>query len=122
MDTSDIVRGLFEEAAIDKGEMPKAERFAATYAPHIERALQLAILKQLDYGPTNIAQTGLLGVTVRMTDKVSRLVNLTVNKGKRHVDETVRDTLTDLLNYAVFGLMLLDAEWGTWEDGPVDEK
>lgn len=114
MDDETIVRGLLEAGSIEPGERLRAKYFAYHYLKRIDTALELAILKQLDYGPTNIALTGLPGIVVRMTDKVSRLVNLTVNKGKQHVDETVRDTLTDLLNYAVFGLMLLDDDWGAW--------
>jgi len=72
--------------------------------------------KQHDYGHGNITRFGLRGVTVRLTDKYERLTNLQFTKefmedgGTKMplVNETIIDTLYDIVGYCVVGLMLLD--------------
>lgn len=68
--------------------------------------------KQLDYGSRNISSFGLFGVLVRMNDKFERIKNL-VGKGKRRKahNESVKDSLRDLSNYAVIALMLENKTW-----------
>lgn len=63
--------------------------------------------KNADYGDS-FATYGPVGVIVRMGDKINRLSSVT-NKGINLVDnESVRDTLIDLHNYAAMAIMLLD--------------
>jgi hypothetical protein len=59
--------------------------------------------------------TGVHGIAVRLVDKVSRVMSLThpSSKGQKVKDESVKDTLEDMINYACYGIMLLD---GTWEE------
>jgi hypothetical protein len=72
-----------------------------------KEALELFIKKNTDYGDA-FATYGAVGVIVRMGDKIQRLVSVT-NKGVSLVDnESVRDTLIDLYNYAAMGIMLID--------------
>ncbi len=54
---------------------------------------------------------GLLGIAVRSTDKVMRLKEL-LTSGREPQNESLRDTLVDLRNYATIGLMLMDDTWG----------
>jgi len=85
------------------------------YKKVIDSAFDLAQRKGNDYGGTinNITLTGLEGISVRLLDKVARVHNLT-RTGKQQVkDESIRDTLIDMVNYAVYGVMMLD---DTWED------
>lgn len=72
---------------------------------------EVMIRKQLDYGPDNIRTWGLLGIAVRVTDKVMRLKEL-LTTGRQPQNESLRDTLVDLRNYATIGLMLMDGTWG----------
>jgi len=72
---------------------------------------EVMIRKQLDYGPDNITTWGLLGIAVRSTDKVMRLKEL-LTSGREPQNESLRDTLVDLRNYATIGLMLMDGVWG----------
>lgn len=71
----------------------------------------ILIRKQLDYGPDNIRLWGLLGLAVRMTDKVMRLKEL-LTSGREPQFESIRDTFVDLRNYGEIGLMLINGHWG----------
>jgi hypothetical protein len=72
-----------------------------------EEAKLLFQRKNQDYGDA-FANYGTIGVLVRMSDKISRYVSVS----KKHVnlvnDETLRDTLIDLHNYAAMAIMLID--------------
>lgn len=68
--------------------------------------------KQKDYGPRNISGFGILGVLVRMNDKMERLKTLFgTGKRRKPKNETIQDTLRDIANYGVIGTLL---EKGTW--------
>ena len=70
-------------------------------------ALELFKKKNADYGDA-FATYGIVGVLVRMGDKISRLSSIT-KSGITLVDnESLRDTLMDLHNYSAMALMLLD--------------
>jgi|TARA_B110001450_G_C17649404_1_gene492613 hypothetical protein len=63
--------------------------------------------KNKDYGDA-FATYGPVGVLVRIGDKIQRLQNIT-SKGINLVDdESIRDTLIDLHNYAAMAIMLMD--------------
>lgn len=75
---------------------------------------ELCERKQHDYGPHSISNTGNIGVAVRLNDKVTRLLNLIqkMDKGDEPPHwESIRDTYTDIMNYAVIGLLLFDGKW-----------
>lgn len=72
---------------------------------------QIMIKKQLDYGNLNIAIWGVLGVAVRLTDKVMRLRELLLS-GRLPQNESIRDTAVDIRNYGLILLMLIDGLWG----------
>ena len=68
--------------------------------------LELFIKKNADYG-SSYKQYGLIGVLVRLQDKINRALHITQN-GIHVKDETLRDTLIDLHNYAAMALMESD--------------
>lgn len=74
--------------------------------------VQLLDRKQQDYGPNNIAEFGMFGVVVRMTDKFWRLKNL-LGKGRRRKaqNESVRDSFRDIANYATIAILLDTKKW-----------
>ena len=80
-----------------------------------EQAEQIFRRKHHDYGPCNIALTGLPGVIVRMSDKVSRLRNL-VLKNKEPNNESIEDNLIDVANYAIIALLVMAGKWPECED------
>lgn len=63
--------------------------------------------KQHDYGHDNINAFGIIGVAVRLSDKIARYKNL-LGKQNRVAGETIVDTLTDMVGYAVLARMLED--------------
>lgn len=74
-----------------------------------DEALELFRKKNSDYGDA-FATYGTVGVIVRMGDKIQRLISVS-KKGVALVDnESLRDTLIDLHNYAAMGIMLLDEQ------------
>ena len=69
--------------------------------------------KHADYGPMNIAGAPggpMNGLRVRMYDKLARLNNL-VDKGDTPNNESIEDTLLDLANYAIIGLLVQRGQW-----------
>jgi hypothetical protein len=69
--------------------------------------LELFKRKNSDYGDA-FASYGVIGVLVRMGDKILRAQSIT-NSSIALVDsETLRDTLIDLHNYSAMAIMLLD--------------
>ena len=84
-----------------------AKTFEDAFDQTVAELRSLMLAKQRDYGHDNILAFGLLGVLVRMSDKVARLRNLW-RKGRLESpeNESVDDTLKDIANYAIIGLML----------------
>ena len=73
-------------------------------------ALELFTKKNADYGDA-FAKYGVIGVLMRIEDKLQRSMSITkngVNLVNLVNDEGIRDTLIDLHNYSAMALMLLD--------------
>jgi len=71
------------------------------------QALELLTKKNTDYGDA-FAKYGVIGVLIRIQDKLQRSMSITKNGVNLIQDEAIRDTLIDLHNYAAMALMLLD--------------
>jgi hypothetical protein len=72
-----------------------------------KEALELFTKKNEDYGDA-FATYGVIGVLIRIEDKIKRSISITKNGVNLVEDERIRDTLIDLHNYAAMALMLLD--------------
>ena len=70
-------------------------------------ALELFAKKNIDYGDA-FAKYGVIGVIMRIEDKLQRSISITKNGVNLINDEGIRDTLLDLHNYSAMALMLLD--------------
>ncbi len=70
-------------------------------------ALELFAKKNADYGDA-FAKYGVIGVLMRIEDKIQRSMSITKNGVNLVNDESIKDTLLDLHNYAAMGLMLLN--------------
>jgi hypothetical protein len=70
-------------------------------------ALTLFAKKNADYGDA-FAKFGVIGVLMRIEDKIQRSLSITKNGVTLVNDEGIRDTLLDLHNYAAMALLLLD--------------
>ena len=68
--------------------------------------LELFTKKNYDYG-NSYKQFGLIGVLVRLQDKMNRAMHITQNSIQVK-DETLRDTLIDLHNYAAMAIMEME--------------
>jgi hypothetical protein len=90
----------------------KAARYAATVLEdrqewNVDDMVELLCSKQSDYGHGNILAFGLVGLVVRLSDKVARLTNLEAT-GRSPWNESVLDTYRDIVGYAVIAQMLRD--------------
>jgi hypothetical protein len=70
-------------------------------------ALELFTRKNADYGDA-FATYGVIGVLMRIEDKIQRSMSITKTGVNLVSNEGIRDTLIDLHNYAAMALMLLD--------------
>ena len=83
---------------------------------HLEVCGELNVIyerKNADYGDSfaqSLDKHGLIAAIVRLDDKMNRVINL--NKADEQLvnDESVRDTLIDLANYAIMSVMWLDKQ------------
>lgn len=78
--------------------------------------------KNADYSPANIMGTGELGVTVRLWDKMSRLMQLvgfdleipdpaSFDEPSDPNHESIEDTLLDLSTYGIIGKLVREDKW-----------
>lgn len=77
--------------------------------------MELLRAKGHDYAGTedalgNLRRFGLLGVLVRLSDKFSRLEQFAKSANLHVKDESVRDTLRDIRNYAFLAQIFLDGK------------
>jgi hypothetical protein len=72
-------------------------------------ALELFKKKNADYGDA-FAKYGLIGVLMRIEDKIQRGLSISKSGIALVSDEGLRDTLLDLHNYAAMAVMLLDED------------
>lgn len=72
-----------------------------------EETLQVFIKKNTDYGDA-FAKFGVIGVLMRIEDKIQRALSISKSGIILVQDEGLRDTLLDLHNYAAMALMLMD--------------
>ena len=72
-----------------------------------KKALDLFEKKNADYGDS-FATFGVIGVLMRIEDKIQRALNITTTQIHLVEDENIKDTLLDLHNYAAMALILLE--------------
>jgi len=84
---------------------------------------QLFCKKQMDYGPTNISmgtplatdgekRLSLVGLIVRINDKVQRLLNLMVRNNREAQNEPSIDAFKDLACYGIIAQIVQNGKWG----------
>lgn len=83
--------------------MDRVEQLKAIQA----EALALFTKKNADYGDA-FAKFGVIGVLMRIEDKIQRALSITKNGINLVDDETLRDTMIDLHNYSAMTMMLMD--------------
>jgi len=86
---------------------------------HFLSDIQLFDKTQGDYGPHNISKFGILGILIRSSDKIERLINLygkstlkeTTTPTTRNIDESVLDSWADLSVYGAIARTVADNKW-----------
>ena len=91
----------------DKMDTPLQSRRIEQMKEVQAKGLELFTRKNADYGDA-FAKYGVIGVLMRIEDKIQRSMSITKNGVNLVADEGIRDTLIDLHNYAAMALMLLD--------------
>ena len=84
---------------------------------------ELFCKKQMDYGPSNISmgtslitddekRLSLVGLIVRINDKVQRLINLIVKNNREAQNEPTIDAFKDLACYGIIAQIVQNGKWG----------
>ncbi|NLJ84758.1 MAG: DUF1599 domain-containing protein [Halanaerobiaceae bacterium] len=85
------------------------------YEKHLkicEKLNEIYVNKNHDYGDSfgdTFRKLGIISAVTRITDKTNRLQSL-CRKQQKVNDESIRDTLMDLANYAIMTIIELDEE------------
>ena len=77
-----------------------------------EKLNEIYVNKNHDYGDSfgeTFRKLGVVSAVTRITDKTNRLQSLCIKRQKIS-DESIRDTLLDLANYAIMTIIELDEE------------
>jgi hypothetical protein len=61
--------------------------------------------KQHDYGHENISRFGRIGLLIRTHDKIARLENLLNGENGKPNNESIEDTIMDIIGYSAIGIM-----------------
>ena len=80
------------------------------YDEIIKDCKKIAIKKNIMYGSEGLKRFGLKGIVCRLGDKQDRLVNMTWNNQKDLNNESIEDTLKDMLNYCIYSIMVLNGK------------
>ena len=84
---------------------------------------ELFCRKQMDYGPSNIAmgtelktdeekRLSLIGLIVRINDKIQRLINLVIKNNRNAQNEPTIDAFKDLSCYGIIAQIVKNGKWG----------
>ena len=67
--------------------------------------LETFIKKNNDYGNSNLDTFGKIGILIRLQDKINRYINISKNNIHLVEDESLDDTIKDLINYSYLFLI-----------------
>ena len=98
---------------VERGETERLKDLRWAFYDLSDELIDLMISKNEDYGSKNIINSpggALNGLAVRLYDKIERLSNLT-SKSNTPNHESIRDTLIDIANYAIIGVLVKDDKW-----------
>lgn len=104
-----LLRGVKEGIRM-LGSRPKLDSSVEQFMSITQDMAKIYAAKNHDYGNSfdkSLGRFGIVASIVRMEDKMNRIESLT-NKEAKVNDESVKDTLLDLANYAIMTVMWLD--------------
>lgn len=101
-----------EDAELQNEKTTKRGIKATRHKEICEEINQLYIKKNHDYGDSfgiSFQEEGMAMVRIRLGDKLNRFKTLTRNPDHQQVgDESVRDTLIDMANYAIMAIIEME--------------
>ena len=114
--------GYYKEEAIEYIEKHYPETAKEFQKLQFEQ-YHLFCKKQMDYGPSNISMgtslrtqsdihLSLVGLIVRINDKVQRLLNLVVKNDRKAQNEPTTDAFKDLACYGIIAQIVENGKWG----------
>ena len=131
----EIIKDTPTKSKYTKGTLyskdPSAIKYIEEHYPETAKEFQrlqfeqwdLFCKKQMDYGPSNIAmgsslktddekRLSLVGLIVRVNDKVQRLLNLMVKNNRKAQNEPTVDAFKDLACYGIIAQIVQNGKWG----------
>lgn len=72
-----------------------------------QKGYDLFLQKNKDYGDSYLL-CGLIGILIRILDKINRIKQITINGSIEVKDEKYEDTILDLHNYTLLGILCID--------------
>jgi len=104
------IMDLFKNLNLESEETSTTNNERVSQMQSIQsEGLELFKRKNQDYGDA-FANYGVIGVLVRMGDKIARLQSISTKSVSLVDSESLRDTLIDLHNYSAMAIMLLDED------------
>lgn len=85
------------------------------------QAQRIIIERQRKYGPHNIGRHGMQGIAVRLGDKLARLDHAVFENSGEVPDESLEDTLFDIMNYAAIAIAWQRGYWTREGCPPLEE-
>lgn len=104
-----LLRGVKEGIRM-LGSRSKLDSSVEQFMSITQDMAKIYAAKNHDYGNSfdkSLGRFGIVASIVRMEDKMNRIESLT-NKEAKVNDESIKDTLLDLANYAIMTVMWLD--------------
>lgn len=120
LDRPDGAVGELEGWHID-GLHSSTQALAQSLVGVLEEAFDLALRKQESYGPFNILRApggALNGLRVRLSDKQARWNHMLDTGNADRVNESLRETFMDALNYCAFAVLILDGVFPCQSEEP----
>lgn len=108
-----LLRGVKEGIRM-LGSRPKLAESVEKFTEITSNMAKTYAAKNHDYGNSfdrSLDKFGIVASIVRMGDKMNRIESLT-KKGAQVKDESIKDTLLDMANYAIMTVMWMDKKSG----------
>lgn len=108
-----LLRGVKEGIRM-LGSRPKLAESVEKFTEITSNMAKTYAAKNHDYGNSfeqSLDKFGLVASVVRLGDKMNRIESLT-KKGAQVKDESIKDTLLDMANYAIMTVMWMDKKSG----------
>lgn len=118
----DVVRKHVNNCQILEEFKEKFKDLYSNFFKLQEEQFVLFAKKQMDYGPYNISlgtqlktqgeiDMSLIGIIIRLNDKINRLKNLMANGGADWNNESIEDSFADISTYGLIALLVKKEKW-----------